>query len=180
MGAVVLALHVFGWGVLIFGVAPQHITLGSAGVFGVGLGVTAYLLGVRHAFDADHIAVIDNTTRKLVGEGTRSASAGFWFSLGHSSVVFGLAFLLAIGVRAVVGPVQDEGSPMLQTLGLGRLPRRGHLPHPDRAVEPVRRGGHRQGVPPDAQRRARRGRTRAPTRAARIPGAAVRHGSCVG
>jgi nickel/cobalt transporter (NiCoT) family protein len=118
MGAVILALHVFGWGVLIFGVAPQHITLGSAGVFGVGIGVTAYLLGVRHAFDADHIAVIDNTTRKLVGEGTRSTSAGFWFSLGHSSVVFGLAFLLAIGVRAIVGPVQDEGSPLLQTLGL--------------------------------------------------------------
>ncbi len=118
MGAVILALHVFGWSVLIFGVAPQHITLGSAGVFGVGIGVTAYLLGVRHAFDADHIAVIDNTTRKLVGEGTRSTSAGFWFSLGHSSVVFGLAFLLAIGVRAIVGPVQDEGSPLLQTLGL--------------------------------------------------------------
>ena len=118
MGAVILALHVFGWSVLISGVAPQHITLGSAGVFGVGIGVTAYLLGVRHAFDADHIAVIDNTTRKLVGEGTRSTSAGFWFSLGHSSVVFGLAFLLAIGVRAIVGPVQDEGSPLLQTLGL--------------------------------------------------------------
>ena len=98
-GAVVLFLHVFGWGVLLLGVAPQHITLGSAGVFGVGLGVTAYLLGVRHAFDADHIAVIDNTTRKLVGEKTRSLSAGFWFSLGHSSVVFGLAFLLAIGVQ---------------------------------------------------------------------------------
>jgi nickel/cobalt transporter (NiCoT) family protein len=118
IAAVVLALHLFGWGVLVLGVAPQHITLGSAGVFGVGLGVTAYLLGVRHAFDADHIAVIDNTTRKLVGEGTRSLSAGFWFSLGHSSVVFGLAFLLAIGVRAIVGPVQDEGSPLLQTLGL--------------------------------------------------------------
>src|SRR4029450_252489 len=118
MGGVVLALHLFGWGVLVFGVAPQHITLGSAGVFGVGLGVTAYLLGVRHAFDADHIAVIDNTTRKLVGEDTRSLSAGFWFSLCHSSVVFGLAFLLAIGVRAIVGPVQDEGSPVLQTLGL--------------------------------------------------------------
>src|SRR6478736_3194648 len=118
VGAVVVALHLFGWGVLVFGVAPQHITLGSAGVFGVGLGVTAYLLGVRHAFDADHIAVIDNTTRKLVGEGKRSLSAGFWFSLGHSSVVFGLAFLLAIGVRAIVGPVQDEGSPLLQTLGL--------------------------------------------------------------
>jgi len=118
MGAVVLALHLFGWGVLMLGVAPQHITLGSAGVFGVGLGVTAYLLGVRHAFDADHIAVIDNTTRKLVGEGTRSLSAGFWFSLGHSSVVFGLAFLLALGLRAVVGPVQDEGSELLQTLGV--------------------------------------------------------------
>ena len=76
MGGFVLALHLFGWGVLVFGVAPQHITLGSAGVFGVGLGVTAYLLGVRHAFDADHIAVIDNTTRKLVGEGTRTLSAG--------------------------------------------------------------------------------------------------------
>jgi nickel/cobalt transporter (NiCoT) family protein len=118
MGVVVLALHLFGWGVLVFGVAPQHITLGSTGVFGVGLGVTAYLLGVRHAFDADHIAVIDNTTRKLVGEGTRSLSAGFWFSLGHSSVVFGLAFLLALGVKALIGPVQDENSPMLQTLGL--------------------------------------------------------------
>jgi len=118
IGGIVLALHVFGWGALIFGVAPQHITLGSAGVFGVGLGVTAYLLGVRHAFDADHIAVIDNTTRKLVGEGTRSLSAGFWFSVGHSSIVFGLAFLLAIGVRAIVGPVQQEGSPLLQTLGL--------------------------------------------------------------
>src|SRR6478672_1230104 len=118
VGAVVVALHLFGWGVLVFGVAPQHITLGSAGVFGVGLGVTAYLLGVRHAFDADHIAVIDNTTRKLVGEGRRSLSTGFWFSLGHSSVVFGMAFLLAIGVRAIVGPVQDEGSPLLQTLAL--------------------------------------------------------------
>ncbi|OLP02678.1 nickel transporter [Mycolicibacterium porcinum] len=116
-GLVVL-LHVIGWGVLVFGVAPQRITLGSAGVFGVGLGVTAYLLGVRHAFDADHIAVIDNTTRKLVGEGTRSISAGFWFSLGHSSVVFGLALLLALGVRALAGPVQDEESAMLQTLGL--------------------------------------------------------------
>jgi nickel/cobalt transporter (NiCoT) family protein len=118
VASVVLVLHVIGWGVLIFSVAPQHISLGSAGVFGVGLGVTAYLLGVRHAFDADHIAVIDNTTRKLVGEGTRSVSAGFWFSLGHSSVVFGLALLLALGVRALVGPVQDENSATLQTLGL--------------------------------------------------------------
>jgi high-affinity nickel-transport protein len=114
----VILLHVVGWGVLAFAVAPQHIVLGSAGVFGVGLGVTAYLLGVRHAFDADHIAVIDNTTRKLVGEGKRSVSGGFWFSLGHSSVVFGLALLLALGIKALVGPVQDEDSHLLQTLGL--------------------------------------------------------------
>jgi high-affinity nickel-transport protein len=118
IGAVVAALHLFGWGVLLFVVTPQNINLGSAGVFGVGLGTTAYLLGVRHAFDADHIAVIDNTTRKLVGEGRRSVSAGLWFSLGHSSVVFGLAFLLAIGVKALVGPVEDAKSPMLQTFGL--------------------------------------------------------------
>src|SRR3989337_574077 len=118
MGGIVIALHVFGWGVLVFGVAPQHITLGSAGVFGVGLGVTAYLLGVRHAFDADHIAVIDNTTRKLVGEGNPGLGVGFWFSLGHSSVVFGAAALIAFGVEAVSGTAQDESSTMAVTPGL--------------------------------------------------------------
>jgi high-affinity nickel-transport protein len=92
--------------------------LGSAGVFGVCLGLTAFLLGVRHAFDADHIAAIDNTTRKLVGEGQPALGAGFWFSLGHSSVVFGLSLLLALGIRALAGPVQDENSQLQQTLGL--------------------------------------------------------------
>ncbi|WP_219413806.1 HoxN/HupN/NixA family nickel/cobalt transporter [Pseudonocardia nigra] len=118
MAAFVLLLHVVGWGVLLFAVAPANYTLGSAGVFGAGLGLTAYLLGVRHAFDADHIAVVDNTTRKLVGEGKPAAGAGFWFSLGHSSVVFGLSLLLALGVQALVGPMRDEDSAMLQTLGL--------------------------------------------------------------
>lgn len=118
MTAVVAALHVVGWGVLVFAVAPQHLELGSAGVFGVGVGVTAYLLGVRHAFDADHIAVIDNTARKLVGERRRALSTGFWFSLGHSSVVFALTLLLALGVRSLAGPVADENSPLLTTLGL--------------------------------------------------------------
>ena len=162
-----LVLHCcFGWGVLVFGVAPQHITLGSTGVFGVGLGLTAYLLGVRHAFDADHIAVIDNTTRKLVGEGKRSLSAGFWFSLGHSSVVFALAFLLALGVRALVGPVQDESSPMLQTLGLIGSLVAGTFLILIGLTNLVRRRRHRQGVPPDAHRRLRRGRARTPTRTA--------------
>lgn len=87
-------------------------------MFGVGLGVTAFLLGVRHAFDADHIAAIDNTARKLVGEGKPASSAGFWFSLGHSSVVFGLSLLLAVGVSALAGPVQDDDSTLQTTLGL--------------------------------------------------------------
>ncbi|WP_456107302.1 Nickel transporter NicT [Pseudonocardia dioxanivorans] len=118
MAGVVVALHVLGWGVLLLAVAPQKIILGDVGLFGAGLGLTAYLLGVRHAFDADHIAVVDNTTRKLVGEGKRALSSGFWFSLGHSSVVFSLSLLLALGLRAIVGPVQDEDSALLQALGL--------------------------------------------------------------
>lgn len=118
MAAVVVLLNVLGWGVLLLAVAPRQIAVGDAGIFGVGLGVTAFLLGVRHAFDADHIAAIDNTTRKLVGEGRPALSTGFWFSLGHSSVVFGLSLLLALGVRALAGPVADEGSRLQQTLGL--------------------------------------------------------------
>ncbi|WP_458327063.1 HoxN/HupN/NixA family nickel/cobalt transporter, partial [Klebsiella michiganensis] len=83
MSVAVIALHVLGWGMLIFLVAPAHFTV-QGSVFGVGLGVTAYTLGMRHAFDADHIAAIDNTTRKLVADGRRPMSVGFWFSLGHS------------------------------------------------------------------------------------------------
>ncbi|WP_393177335.1 HoxN/HupN/NixA family nickel/cobalt transporter [Nonomuraea marmarensis] len=110
MTGIVLLLHVLGWGVLVFAVAPHRYQLGGAGVFSVGLGLTAYLLGVRHAFDADHIASIDNTTRKLVGEGKSAVSTGFWFSLGHSSVVFAASLLLAVGVRSVAGVVQNEDS----------------------------------------------------------------------
>ena len=61
--------------------------------------MTAYTLGLRHAFDADHISAIDNTTRKLMAEGKRPLSVGFWFSLGHSTIVFALALLLSVGVR---------------------------------------------------------------------------------
>ena len=118
MAATVLLLNVLGWGVLLLAVAPQRLTVGSAGVFGVGLGVTAFLLGVRHAFDADHIAAIDNTTRKLMAEGRRPLSVGFWFSLGHSSVVFGLCALLAVGVRALAGEVEDDSSGLQQATGL--------------------------------------------------------------
>ncbi len=65
-----LLLHVVGWGLLVGVVAPHDYEVGGK-VLGVGLGLTAYTLGMRHAFDADHIAAIDNTTRKLMAEGKR-------------------------------------------------------------------------------------------------------------
>jgi nickel/cobalt transporter (NiCoT) family protein len=110
MAAAIAGLHVVGFGILILVVAPQHYKLGSAGTFAIGTGITAYTLGLRHAFDADHISAIDNTTRKMMSEGKRPLSVGFFFSLGHSTIVFGLAFLLSIGVRALSGPVQSDGS----------------------------------------------------------------------
>ena len=110
MAAVIAGLHIIGFGLLLLVVAPQHLKLGAAGTFAIGTGITAYTLGMRHAFDADHIAAIDNTTRKMMGEGKRPLSVGFFFSLGHSTIVFGLAFLLSVGVRALSGPVQDGGS----------------------------------------------------------------------
>jgi high-affinity nickel-transport protein len=111
----VVGLHVVGWGVLLGVVVPQHFTVGN-GVFGVGLGVTAYTLGLRHAFDADHIAAIDNTTRKFMADGKRPLSVGFFFSLGHSSVVFLLALLLSFGLR-IGGAVENNGSSLHTVTG---------------------------------------------------------------
>jgi high-affinity nickel-transport protein len=117
MAAVVGGLHVIGFGILLAVVAPHHYELGSAGVFTAGIGVTAYTLGMRHAFDADHIAAIDNTTRKLMSEGKRPLSVGFWFSLGHSTIVFALAFLLSIGIRSLSGPVGSDSSSLDRVTG---------------------------------------------------------------
>src|ERR687885_101862 len=118
MAGVGALLHVVGWGTLVFLVVPGHFALGGAGVFGVGLGLTAYTLGMRHAFDADHIAAIDNTTRKLMADGKRPMSVGFWFSLGHSTIVFALALLFCLGVKALAGPVEDGGSSLHTVTGL--------------------------------------------------------------
>jgi high-affinity nickel-transport protein len=118
MAGFILALHVVGWGVLIGIVVPQHYHVTSHQLFGVGLGLTAYTLGMRHAFDADHIAAIDNTTRKLMAEGKRPVSVGFWFSLGHSSIVFGLCVLLSLGVKALAGQVENDASTLQNTTGL--------------------------------------------------------------
>src|SRR5580704_2534748 len=122
MIGVVVGLHVLGFASLIALVAPRHYRLGTAGAFTIGIGVTAYTLGLRHAFDADHISAIDNTTRKLMAEGKRPLSVGFWFSLGHSSIVFALAFLISVGVRALDGPVKNDNSNLHQvTTWIGTL-----------------------------------------------------------
>src|SRR5262249_40526956 len=89
MTATIIGLHILGWGMLA-AAEGGHYHITRTEIFGFGTGILAYTLGMRHAFDADHIAAIDNTTRKLVGEGKRPLSTGFFFSLGHSSVVFGL------------------------------------------------------------------------------------------
>ncbi len=118
MTAVVIGLHVLGFGILIALVAPHRFRVGASGTFTVGLGLTAYALGLRHAFDADHIAAIDNTTRKLMAERQRPLSVGFFFSLGHSSVVFVLSLLFAAGFRALDGPVRHGNSGLHQVTNL--------------------------------------------------------------
>jgi high-affinity nickel-transport protein len=110
-------LHVLGFVTLFAVVAPNHYHLGASGTFTIGIGITAYTLGMRHAFDADHISAIDNTTRKLMSEGKRPLSVGFWFSLGHSSIVFALAFLISVGVRSLDGPVKNDNSSLHQVTG---------------------------------------------------------------
>jgi nickel/cobalt transporter (NiCoT) family protein len=124
MGALIVVLHVLGF-VILFGlVVPHHFHLGADHpVFNVGVGILAYTFGLRHAFDADHIAAVDNATRKLLADNERKRAAdvpeeqirkplsvGFWFSLGHSTIVFTLAFLLSIGVKALAGQVADGSS----------------------------------------------------------------------
>ncbi|MFL0238074.1 HoxN/HupN/NixA family nickel/cobalt transporter [Mycobacterium sp. SMC-17] len=126
MFGVIAALHVIGWGTLILVAVPEHHTVGGTAL-GIGIGLTAYTLGLRHAFDADHIAAIDNTTRKLMADnavaphgrsGSRPLSVGFFFSLGHSTIVFGLALLLSLGITSIVGPLQDDSSMLHRYTGL--------------------------------------------------------------
>ena len=118
MTGAVIGLHVLGWGALIAIVVPHHYAVGGGQVFGIGLGVTAYTLGMRHAFDADHIAAIDNTTRKLMADGKRPLSVGFWFSLGHSSIVVFMTLLLSLGLKAVGAELSDNTSALHQYGGL--------------------------------------------------------------
>ena len=161
MAAAVVLLNVVGWALLTQAVG-HHFHISQTKLFGLGTGVLAYTLGMRHAFDADHIAAIDNTTRKLVGDGQRPLGAGFFFSLGHSSVVLLLA--LAAELRDP-GP-QPAGQPADIGPALGDQHRRNldlrHVPLPDRPGEPVRAPLDRPVVPADAIRALRPRRAGAP------------------
>jgi high-affinity nickel-transport protein len=107
----IVFLHALGFGLLFLAIS-RHYHLGEHATFGVGLGVLAYTLGLRHAFDADHIAAIDNTTRKFMNEGKRPMSTGFFFSLGHSTIVFVMTLLLGIGIKALGGQARNSHSPL--------------------------------------------------------------------
>ncbi|MHB1582220.1 MAG: HoxN/HupN/NixA family nickel/cobalt transporter [Acidimicrobiales bacterium] len=111
----ILAVNALGWIIYVAVILPQHIDYrgyGGTKGLGVGLGVavTAWFLGFRHAFDADHISCIDNTTRKLMADGKRPLATGYFFSLGHSTIVVGVGVGLTFAARAVFGAVVDPSS----------------------------------------------------------------------
>jgi high-affinity nickel-transport protein len=95
-----------------------HYKLSDGSLFGWGTAALAYTLGMRHAFDADHISAIDNTTRKLMSEGKRPLAVGFFFSLGHSSVVAVLALLLNFGIKALGSQLRNDKSTLHHYTGL--------------------------------------------------------------
>jgi high-affinity nickel-transport protein len=115
MLAFILALNAAGWGIFVLYVMPHHFDYkgegGSKGL-GVGLGVaiTAWFLGLRHAFDADHISCIDNTTRKLMADGKRPLGTGFFFSFGHSTIIVAVGAGITVAARAVFGVMVDPNS----------------------------------------------------------------------
>ena len=113
MFASIVLLHVIGFGVFFIFVVPGHYK-----GLGIGVSVLAYTLGLRHAFDADHISAIDNTTRKLMNEGKKPLSVGYFFSLGHSTIVIAIGAGIVIAEKAVYGAVSNNGSGLEQFGGI--------------------------------------------------------------
>src|SRR6202021_280857 len=108
MFLLILAVNAAGWGIYVLCVMPHHFNyqgVGGSRGLGVGLGVaiTPWFLGFRHAFDADHISCIDNTTRKLMADGKRPLGTGFFFSFGHSTVIVAVGGGIPFAARAVFG-----------------------------------------------------------------------------
>jgi high-affinity nickel-transport protein len=115
MLAFIAAINAAGWGIFVLYVLPHHFDYkgegGSSGLgVGIGVAITAWLLGFRHAFDADHISCIDNTTRKLMADGKRPIGAGFFFSFGHSTVVVAVGVGITFAARVVFGAVVNPDS----------------------------------------------------------------------
>jgi nickel/cobalt transporter (NiCoT) family protein len=111
----ILAVNAAGWGIYVLCVMPHHIDYhgygGSSGLgIGLGVAITAWFLGFRHAFDADHISCIDNTTRKLMADGKRPLGTGFFFSFGHSTIIVAVGVGITIAARAVFGAVVNPSS----------------------------------------------------------------------
>jgi high-affinity nickel-transport protein len=146
LSAAVVLLHVLGFGLFLY-YLPRNPAL-------TGLATLAYTFGLRHAFDADHIAAIDNTTRKLLQDGKRPLGTGFFFSLGHSTIVFGLTAGLAVAagtVHSQISTLQTYGSTigasvsgafllligalnllvLLEVVGVFRRMKRGHYDEQD-------------------------------------------------
>jgi nickel/cobalt transporter (NiCoT) family protein len=115
MFAFIAAVNVAGWGIFVLYVLPHHFDYrgegGSQGLgVGIGVALTAWFLGFRHAFDADHISCIDNTTRKLMADGKRPLASGFFFSFGHSTVIVAVGVGITIAARAVFGAMVNPSS----------------------------------------------------------------------
>ncbi|MBO0714567.1 MAG: HoxN/HupN/NixA family nickel/cobalt transporter, partial [Acidimicrobiales bacterium] len=117
MAAAVVGLYVVGF-VLLLASVSHHYHVGKTEVFGIGTGILALTLGMRHAFDADHLAAIDNTTRKLMADGRRPVTTGFFFSLGHSTIVFVMAVVLNFGIRALDAQLRDGSSELHKVTNL--------------------------------------------------------------
>jgi high-affinity nickel-transport protein len=117
MAAVVIGLNLLGWGML--------WSLKNIDVAVVGIGVLAFFFGLRHAFDADHIAAIDNVTRKMRQEGKMPVGVGFFFALGHATVVLLLSMIIVFFVRSAaeggMSWFQEWGGVISMTVSAGFL-----------------------------------------------------------
>ena len=145
MLAAIIVVNALGWGIFVLAILPRHFQYKELGV-GIGVAVTAWTLGLRHAFDADHIAAIDNSTRKLMADGQRPLGTGFFFALGHSSVIMVVGVGITIAAKAVFGAVVTTAFGVRERGG-----RRGHravseLPVADRGAEPGRPRRDRPGL----------------------------------
>jgi high-affinity nickel-transport protein len=127
MAAVIAGINALGWALFVLVVLPHHFHYAKLGV-GLGVAVTAWTLGLRHAFDADHISAIDNVTRKLMADGKRPLGTGFFFALGHSTIVVAVGVGISLAARAVFGAMVDPHS-AYETLGgaLGTVTSAGFL-----------------------------------------------------